>query len=566
MTTRTPESDDDATARDVSPENDTSAVPDDSTDAEPTAGGELTECTDAAEGGDSSRRVSRRRYLASLGAASLGAAATPSLVGRADAASKDRIQELRDQYSTVVDVADAGADTTGTESITPILEEQAGDDTLLVFPPGRYRMNEEFRHCGFDHFGMVGNDATIVPDDYHEFEGPERRLFRLGVYHTPGRDLLVEGFTVDQSAPDTGIRTIEAQVSDGLTVRDIDIVGRHDSGTWGPGLFDVMDPAGTGTVERFRAPDGGEWVSKTPNDGNLWRGPSGIMVSRYHEGTVELVDCELGGFPDNGLYAGNAKGTVVVQGGVYRNSHASSLRIGGHHSRIEGATVVVDENREYFGNQRAIRLDRGSWLQVLDTTVRLEKPNGNAITVLDGVESAKIRGTSVTQLTDTTNQAIVIEDEAGPTYVQQTDVEMHGSGNAIEIKGTDDPGEVGCSNVTVTGPAPGSVFRNAVRCERDNCEFRGLTVDQPGSDYRRALEINADDCLVYQGRYESTHHPIVVNGSGAWIESVHADSYEGYEALRLNDSSANAKVKDNTLVGGVLDMGCEGLSMYGNET
>lgn len=554
MTTRTSDRGDDATSRDVSPENDGSAVATDTTESDPTGRD------------DSPQRVTRRRYLASLGAAGLGAATTSALARPASAASKDRIQELRDQYSTVVDVADAGADTTGSESITPVLDDHAGDDTLLVFPPGRYRMTEEFRHCGFDHFGMVGRDATIVPGDYHEFEAPERRLFRLGVYHTPGRDLLVEGFTVDQSASDTGIRAIEAQVSDGLTVRDVDVVGRHDSGTWGPGLFDVMDPAGTGTVEGFRAPDGGEWVSKTPNDGNLWRGPSGIMVSRYHEGTVELVDCELGGFPDNGLYAGNAKGTVVVRGGVYRNSHASSLRIGGHHSRIEGATVVVDDNREYFGNQRAIRLDKGSWLQVLDTTIRLDKPNGNAITVLDGVESAKIRGASITQRTDRTNQAVVVEAEAGPTYVQQTDVEMHGSGNAVEIKGGNDPGEVGVSNLTVTGPAPGSVFRNAVRCERDNCEFRGLTVDQSGGDYRRALEINADDCLVYEGRYESTHHPIVVNGDGAWIESVYADSYDGFEALRLNDSSANAKVKNNTLVGGVLDLGCEGLSMYGNET
>lgn len=506
--------------------------------------------------------TSRRSYLEAVAAG----IALPFLGGRAGAASPSRIDSLSDQYGTVVDVVEAGADDTGTESITPILDAHAGDDTLLVFPPGRYRMTEEFRHCGFNHFGMVGNDATLVPGNYYEFEGPERRLFRLGVYHNPGRDLLVEGFTVDQTAPDTGIRTIEAQVSDGLTVRDIDIVGIHDAGTWGPGLFDVMERDGTGTVERFRARDGGAWVSETPNAGNWWRGPSGILVSRYHRGTVELADCELGGFPDNGVYAGNANGTVVVRGGRYANSHASNIRIGGHHSRIEGATVVVDRNRENFTNQRGIRLDQGSWLQVLDTTVRLDRPNGNAITVLDETESARIRGTTVVQRTERTNQAIVVESEAGPTYVQQSSVEMHGSGNAVEIKGGNDPGEVGCSNLTVTGPASGRVFRNAIRVERDDCQFRGLSIDQPGSHYRRALEINADNCLVYRGRYESTHHPIVVNGTGAWIESVSADSYDDYAAIRLNDSSADAKIKNNSLAGGVLDLGCEGLSMYGNET
>ncbi|UPV76847.1 hypothetical protein M0R89_20480 (plasmid) [Halorussus limi] len=527
---------------------------------------EAAERDELSEDGDAARTISRRGYLASLTRAGLLGGVSPALVGRASAASTDRIEQLKDQYSTVVDIADAGADDTGAESITPVLDAHAGDDTLFVFPQGRYRMNEEFRHCGYDHFGMVGDDATIVPGDYYEFEGPNRRLFRLGVYHDPGRDLHVEGLTVDQTAPDTGIRAIEAQVSDGLTVRDVDVVGKHDSGTWGPALFDVMDPDGTGTVEGFRAPAGGEWVSNTPNDGDLWRGPTGIMVSRYHEGTVELVDCQLGGFPDNGVYAGNAKGTVIVRRGVFRNSHASSLRIGGHHSKIVGATVIVDDNPDHFDNQRGIRLDQGSWLQVLDSTVRLDKPTGNGITVLDDVESAKIHNSSVIQRTDRTNQAIVVEDEAGPTYVQKVHVDIHGSGNAVEIKGGDRPGEVGVSDVRVTGPASGSVFRNAIRCERANCEFRGLEIDQPGSDYRRALEINADDCLVYGGTFETTHHPIVVNGTGAWIESAYAESYSDYEALRLNESSADVKVKDNTLVGGVLDVGCEGLTMYGNET
>ncbi|WP_202932765.1 hypothetical protein [Halorussus salinus] len=515
--------------------------------------------------GDSTRRLSRRGYLGALGATGLAASASPALVGRASAATTDRIERMKDEYGTVVDVVDAGADPTGGESVTSVLDANAGDDTLLVFPPGRYRMTEEFRHCGFEGFGMVGDDATIVPGDYDEFEAPNRRLFRLGVYHNPGKDLHVEGFTVDQTAPDTGIRAIEAQVSDGLTVKDFLVNGKHDSGTWGPALFDVMDPNGTGTVEEFRAPAGGEWVSNTPNDGELWRGPSGIMVSRYHEGTVELVDCQLGGFPDNGVYAGNAEGTVVVRRGVFRNSHASNLRIGGHHSKIVGATVVVDDNPDHFDNQRGIRLDRGSWLQVLDSTVLLDEPNGNGITVLDGVESAKIHNSSVVQRTDRTNQAVVVESEAGPTYVQNVHVDIHGSGNAVEIKGGDRPGEVGLSDVRITGSASGAVFRNAIRCERDDCKFRRLEIDQPGSDYRRALEINADDAYVSGGTFETTHHPIVVNGTGAWIEGTYSESYDGYEALRLNDSSGDVGVAENTLVGGVLDVGCDGLSMYDNE-
>ncbi|MFB6130746.1 MAG: hypothetical protein ABEJ28_08005 [Salinigranum sp.] len=466
----------------------------------------------------------RRNYLRGLAALGAGGALT-GMASSASATTSQQMTDLFSQYGTVIDVVEAGADNTGNQSITPILDEHAADDTLLVFPPGTYYMDDEFRFCGFNHFGLVGNDATIVPADYYHFNGPNYRLFRLGVYHNPGTDLLVKDLTIDQTASDTGIRTIEAQVSDGLEVSNVTIDGKHDSGTWGPGLFDVMDPDGTGHVEGFRAPDGGEWVSNTPNDGNLWRGPTGIMVSRYHRGTVVLKDCELGGFPDNGIYAGNANGTVVVDGGTFKNSHASNVRLGGYHSRVTGATVVIDENPEHFTNQRAIRLDQGSWLQVEDVTIRLEKPNGNAISVLDGVESARIAGSSITISTDRYNHGIVVSSNAGPTYIQHTDIDMDTSGNALLLHGADGAGEIGVNYVNITGNASGRAFRNAIRVERDNCQFRYVTVDQPGSYYRRAMEIDADDCLVYKGSYKSTHHPIIVNDAGEWIQEIY-DKYD----------------------------------------
>ncbi|WP_223302066.1 hypothetical protein [Haladaptatus sp. R4] len=145
--------------------------------------------------------------------------------------------DYSDQYGNVIDVTEAGADNDGNESITPVLEDNADDDTLLYFPEGEYYMDSQFRFTGFTNFGMVGQNATLIPANYNDFDGGgdnNYRLFRLGVVDQPGKDLRVENFTVDQTEDNTGIRVIEAEVTDGLTIRDIEVKGTHDSGTWGP--------------------------------------------------------------------------------------------------------------------------------------------------------------------------------------------------------------------------------------------------------------------------------------------------------------------------------------------
>jgi len=119
-------------------------------------------------------------------------------------ASADRYGHYYDDYATVVDVTEAGADDTGSESITPVLEKLRDDNTLLVFPEGEYFMDEQFRFTGFDNFGVVGENATLVPADFHEFNGPRYRLFRLGVSSRPGGRVRFEGFDVDQRAPTRG--------------------------------------------------------------------------------------------------------------------------------------------------------------------------------------------------------------------------------------------------------------------------------------------------------------------------------------------------------------------------
>ena len=498
------------------------------------------------------RTVSRRSVLAGL--------AGLSVVGATNVEAAS--------YDDVVDLVDAGADPDGDDSIVPYLEEYAADDTLLQLPPGEYAMDEQFRFTGYDNFGIVGDDATIVPGTVEAMEGKSAtegtfsgptRLFRLGTSLDPGDNLHVEGLTFDFTADNCGFRAIEAYCERDLLVRDIDIVGEHDVGSFGPALFSLTDPDGNGTVEGFRAPDGGAHSENTIGD--IQYGSTGMLVPGSHEGKLWVRDCELGPFPDNGLYASCTDGRVVVKGGEYRNSNVSNIRLAGDYSYVKGATVVVDENRPEDGNQRGIRLDEGEHLWVYDTEVRLEEPNGHAITVMADVERARIQESTVS-VGEEVNDGIVVRPGTGPVDIYTSEVEIDGGGQAIRIEG--DGGIVDCWYTTVTGDASGAYGRHAIRCARDDCLFRHMVVKQSGPDYRRGLQLEGRDCYVYSGYYETSHIPIVNEADDTLIEDVTARSLDGYEALKILDGTEDVDVVSNALYNGVWDKGSEDLYLSGN--
>lgn len=472
-------------------------------------------------------------------------------------------------YGDTVDLVDVGADPDAGENIVPLLRSYVDDDTLVELPPGRYLMTEQFRSTGYDNVGIVGDDATIVPGTVDEmdgkiavegtFEGPTR-LFRLGVSYAPGDDLHFEGLTFDFTADNCGFRAIEAYVERNMLVRDIDVVGQHDVGSFGPALFGVTDPDGISTVEGFRAPDGGAYSENTVGD--ITYGPTGIIVPPSHRGKLWLRDCELGGFPDNGLYASCPEGRVVVQGGVFRNSNVSNIRVSGDYSYVRDVTVIVDENPPEAGNQRGIRLDEGSSLWVYNTEVRLEEPNGHAITVMSDVDRARIQDSTVT-VGDETNHGIVVQSGSGYTDILSTDIEIQGGGTGVHIE---ENGEgVDLEYVTVTGTARGDDgWRHAIRCERDECQFRHLIVKQPGEGHRRGMQISGDGCYVYSGYYETSHIPIVNDADDTYFEYVTARSLDGYEALKLLDHTSDVDLVGNELYNGIWDKGSDGLYMRDN--
>ncbi|WP_435346660.1 right-handed parallel beta-helix repeat-containing protein [Haloarchaeobius sp. HRN-SO-5] len=512
--------------------------------------------------------TSRRRYLQGL--AALGSA---PVLGSVAYESSAATQTYEDRFSTVVDMVDAGADPNAGEPIGDLLHEHAGDDTLLQFPAGEYLMTEQFRFTDYENFGIVGTDATIVPGTIEEldgrsvvegtFSGPTR-LFRLGVSYAPGDRLLFEGLTFDFTDDQSGFRAIEAYVERELTVRDVDIDGTHDVGSFGPALFSVVDPDGISTVEGFRAPDGGSYSENTI--GSIEDGPTGILVPPSHQGKLWLRDCELGGFPDQGVYASSTDGRVVVKGGVYRNSNSANVRLMSDYSYIQDATIVVDEAHEGH-NQRAIRLDAGKHLWVYNTEIRLSDPNGHAIVVYNDVEKARIQECDITVGEGESNYGIIVRPDAGGVDVFDTTIQFEGSGNPLLVRGRNDDGDapVHVLRTQISGSGPGTDGRNAIRCLRANALFEDVEVHVDGDYYRRGIEIHGDDCTVDGGVFESTHHPIVNVADGTVLDDLTARSYDGYAGLKLYDGYSDVTVTDSTIYEGYLDQGTDDLVVDGVE-
>ena len=492
----------------------------------------------------SERGLNRRTYLSTVAA---GVTATAAVSTAGTETTTAHVSD--DHYDSVVDVVEAGAANDESESVTPVVQDVIDDDTLLTVPPGRYYMDEQVRFTDFENVGLVGNDATIVPANYHDFAGPQYRLFRLGTDYAPGTVLRIANFTIDQTAADTGIRAFETYASDHLEVRNIDVVGRHDSGTWGPGLFVVTGEDGNGLVEAFRAPDGGEIVENAPGDGHV--GPNGILCNQGHAGSIRFVDCELGAFPDNGLYAAGGTGRVTVEGGRYYNSGTASIRIGASRADVRGATVVVDDQPWDIG-QECIRLQYGDWHVIDDVTLELERPNGEAIHVQDDVDGVTIRNSSI-RMEAPAYRAIQVDAGAGDTYVEDSEIVMNDSNCAILAESGG--GELGVQNVSITGDAEGFLMRHAIRCERDDAAFRNVTIRQTAGEVRRGIALLGQDSVVYDCDIETSGRGLTVKGDDAWIQSSHVNSTQNTDSIRLFESATNVRLKNNSFPDGVSDWG-----------
>ena len=457
--------------------------------------------------------TSRRSYMKAAGVTALSTA----FVGTGSAVSSD----IEDQYGTVIDVTNEGADPNGNESITPIIEELADDDTLLKFPSGEYYIDKRVRVTNCENFGMIGDDATLVPASFDDFDDSgdwNYKLFRLGVDYDPVTDLRVENFTVDMTADNTGVRVIEAAADDGMIIRDIDIVGVHDSGAWGPGRFVITDSDGSGLVERFKAPDGAVKTENAPGDELRW-GPTGIL-SNTNRGTMTFRDCHLGGFPDNGLYASHGSGSIQIIRGHFENSAGANVRIGGKKSKIIGTKIIVDEETNLDDRaQVGLEFEDGEWVAGKNLDIRVSDPTSPAVWVDSSTDITHLNGSSIEVQTQDPATAISIRPGTGKTFIQRSDITHEtGGGAAVKIK----EGGVGVTfrESSVVGTAETEGYYSAIHNNRDDCDFLNLNVNHGDDSGRHALTTTGNDCIISGGTYISKSEPIVERGDGTRINDV----------------------------------------------
>lgn len=383
-----------------------------------------------------------------------------------------------DQYGDLVDVAAAGADPTGEQPIEPVLEEAAGDDTLLYFPEGRYRMSGRWQRPSFDNFAMVGGPATIVPES-----GYAGYLLLLG-WDDGGRTARVENLTFDFRDSSVAARPLQI-LADDLVVRDVSVVGRQNAGR-GMMRFDVTDPDGEGLVERMRLPDGAA----------VDTGTVGCLVGPASTGEITFRDCRIQGFPNNGLYASPSKGRVVVEGGYYANNGIASVRVSGD-SVVRGVHVRCDDSSRPLDNMRGIRLRHGDSILVEDCTVELGEVtySEGAITMEALLESATVRDTTVRVDADGV-PAVAVKSPAS-----QVDSTV----------GPDGEPNLRLENLDIRGSA---ASEQAVRVvDRGDCRFEGFCVRQTGDDRDGFHLVRSGGNVLRNALIDVTGQPFVLEQS-----------------------------------------------------
>lgn len=452
---------------------------------------------------DSDQRVTRRRVLAALGAT----AATASLAGcpgddspgpgppptatEGTSTEREAPTVTPPEDLAVVDVVEEGASPDGDEPVGSVVESLMDDGTALYFPPGEYLVEDVVRRREFEDLALFGEDATIRP-----VQGYENVVFALGGTNA-ATGLTVRGLEFDVSAPDTGIRPIDARVTDGLQVSDVTVRGEQDADQ-DCARFDVTGEDGTGVVERLALPDGA--------------GPeypvTGCYVGESHVGTLEFVDCEIAGFPDNGLYASPATGRVNVVGGRYENSDVSNVRVSGP-ATISGVTVRCDASPETYQNMRGIRLREGADVLVENCMVDVAEVSHSdgAITCSNWLDAATIRNTYVG-----------VDADGVPGILAKRP-----SGE----EGGDDDYRLRIEGVTVAGTSGTSA---AVRLlARSRCLVDDVCIHQTGADRNGVHCTGVRDSTLRDSDISVTGSPVVLDDATVTREDLRTETLSGDE-------------------------------------
>jgi hypothetical protein len=217
--------------------------------------------------------------------------------------------------TTVLDLSDYGLDPG--ESVDSYLTSYLKSGNECHIPAGTYTW-------GGGGFGNNLNNCSLVGDGTVIFQIPNNSNRGPNLFVTSGH----------------------------FEIRNVTI-----KGTKGDGRFAVRATSSGGkvTLRNFNQPDGAYYGDSI-----------GVFVRLEHAGTIELIDCHIEDFPNNGLYgsapghSGGGGGVVHVLRGLFKNNNISGVRLGSDGSSVVDTVVVNDDLAPQHPNGRN---QRGIWIR-----------------------------------------------------------------------------------------------------------------------------------------------------------------------------------------------------------
>lgn len=443
---------------------------------------------------ESSLSLSRRSYLRLAGAAAAvgGVSATAPAMAALAAASYRGYS-----FSNVVDmVADAGCDNDGSTDCSDEIENYAADDTLLVFPPGDYRIANKVTLDGYTKVGLYGiGDVTFVWDSGFN----RNKDFELN----NTTHFYYEGIDWDITADTCPGMFVMADQS--FHLENIEIIGRGNGDANALNPF-ITNSDGLGLIRNFVAKTGSDWNT----DGRV-----GVLVSRNKDGTarnygtIRLEDCHLEEFENNGIYAGGSKGPVQVRGGVFRNNNRAGVRLAGPDSWIENAFIEADLSKARPGSNATTTSNpvnlRGIWWNSYF-----------------GKTGGEVRGCDIRVAGGTNSQgAIAFRDSGGAMTLKDTRIEVHVNETpALWAQPPDknlvsSPYHVQGDNIQIThtgdgDQSAGDRYDNAVYLnDRDNSDFTNCSIEALGAEMNGFTFKDSGTCSVSDTAFDVTDSRII---------------------------------------------------------
>jgi hypothetical protein len=402
---------------------------------------------------------------------------------------------LEGRFGTVHNVVEEGVDDTGELYVDDQIHGLAGDDTLLYFPSGTYRIGG-LRFRNLSNFGLLGDDATFRI-------GTRGRSVSLGFQHVS--DVHVEGFTLDNSVANTAAWCDFKCVGGSNVIRNYSVTDFVDVDERTNGFTLMVEGADTDlTLENVDLRHGAR------NGAAAFVFPQREFYDPNDEpGALEFRNCVMNGWGKEGLYASAHGGPLRVIGGEYANNAIVQVRVGGGNAGTEAivrdVTVRVTEIPDYTPDGN--RIFRGIWLKEGDECL------------VEGC-TVDISGVGPNQ----TQGAIVVNNQFGRATIRDCDLTTNVQRPAIAANNPVSeyrPGpmpsmdrlpeewSVTCENVMISGESPNTPAVEIHR--REGCTLSDITIDKTGQASDGVQLYESADCRIDTSSVTVSRFPLVVD-------------------------------------------------------